>query len=105
MTNRKGSIIAGSFWMILVSALLFWLPFVGPAIGGVVGGMKAGTLGGAICAVFLPIVVVVVLVFIFAESITGIPIIGAIAGTGVTVLLVSEVGPMLLGSIVGAILA
>jgi len=62
-------------------------------------------VGKAILAVLLPIIVMAVLIFVFAESITGIPIIGAVASTGISALLICEIGPMLLGGIIGGLLS
>jgi hypothetical protein len=45
-----------------------------------------------------------VLLFTFATTLTGAPLIGFIAGSGGFVLVVSNVGPLLLGAIIGAIL-
>jgi hypothetical protein len=103
--RKRTSIIGASFWMLVVSGLLCWLPFVGPAIGGVVGGQKAGTIGRAITATFLPVIVIAILAFVFTDAITGMPILGTIAAMGVPALMTAAFGPMLLGSIIGAILA
>jgi hypothetical protein len=35
--RKKGSVIAGALWMLVISVLLFWLPFIGPLIAGIVG--------------------------------------------------------------------
>ena len=42
MSSGRSSIVGASVWMLVISLLLFWLPFVGPLLGGVVGGRKAG---------------------------------------------------------------
>jgi hypothetical protein len=91
--------------MFLISILLFWLPVVGPLIAGVVGGKKAGGIGPAIVSVFLPIFVTGVALFFFSSALTGLPLIGAIAGFGVWILMIAHVGPLLLGAIVGGLLA
>jgi hypothetical protein len=93
------------WWMFLISILLFWLPLAGPLIAGVVGGQKAGGVGPAIIAVFLPIAVTGIALFFFGSALTGLPLIGAIAGLGAFALLVAHVGPMLLGAIIGGLLA
>lgn len=104
-SSSKGSIVGAIFTMILVSLLLFWLPFIGPVIAGYVGGKKAGGVGKAIVATLLPGVVAGVLVFSLAGSISGIPVLGAILGAGATVLILSHVGPLLLGAILGGAVA
>ena len=105
MANQnKGSIISGIFWMFLISILLFWLPGIGPFIAGVVGGKKAGGILNAIIAVFLPAIVLGVFLFLFTSMLTGAPVIGFVAGAGSFVLVISNVGPLLLGAIIGGIL-
>jgi len=101
---NKGSIISGIFWMFLISILLFWLPGLGPLIAGVVGGKKAGGILNAIIAVFLPAIVLGVCLFVFTSALTGAPIIGFVAGAGSFVLVISNVGPLLIGAIIGGIL-
>ncbi len=102
--ERKGSVISGVFWMFLISILLFWLPFVGPLIAGIVGGKKAGSVENALLAVFLPAVVLGILLFAFSATLTGAPIIGFVAAAGGFILVISNVGPLLLGAIIGGIL-
>lgn len=101
----EGSIGAAILWMLLISLLLFWLPFFGPLVAGVVGGKAAGGVGAALMAVFLPVVLISVVLFFAGSALTGVPLIGMVAGAGMLVLIVSNVGPLLLGAIVGGILA
>lgn len=102
---NQGSVGAGIFWMFLISLLLFWLPVVGPLIAGIVGGKKSGSLGAAITAVFLPSIVFGAILFVAGASLTGLPIIGALAGAGGLVLGLSHVGPLLLGAVIGGLMA
>jgi hypothetical protein len=103
--RQKGSVSSGMWWMFLISILLFWLPVAGPLIAGVVGGKKAGGVGPAITAVFLPIIVTGAALFFFGSALTGLPLIGALAGLGASILLITHVGPLLLGAIIGGLLA
>tara|TARA_B100000676_G_C18077895_1_gene848991 strand:+ start:1491 stop:1808 length:318 start_codon:yes stop_codon:yes gene_type:complete len=105
MADENGSIVIAIIWMSVISLLLFWLPFVGPLIAGVVGGKSAGGVGSAILAVLLPCIVFGALLFFVASSLTGIPLVGAVAGAGGLVLALAHVGPLLLGAIIGGILA
>jgi len=91
--------------MFIISLLLFWLPVVGPLIAGLVGGRKAGGVGNAIVAVFLPIVVTGVALTVFGSALTGIPLLGAVIGLGVSAVLLLHVGPLLVGAIIGGLLA
>lgn len=80
--ENTGSITKAMLWMLFISVLLFWLPFIGPLIAGLVGGKKAGGVGSAIIAVFLPALIVGVGVFALASVISGLPVMGAVAGLG-----------------------
>jgi hypothetical protein len=104
-TQKTGSLWSGAFWMFLLSVLLFWLPFIGPLLAGVVGGKKAGSLGRAVLAAFIPGIIFGILMFMFASAITGIPLIGLIAGWGAMALSMAHIGPLLLGAVVGGIIA
>jgi len=103
--KSSGSILAGMGWMGLLSLLLFWLPFLGPLIAGYVGGKKAGSVGSALIAVFLPGLLFGIMFFLLATVLTGIPLIGIIAGLGGAVLALGHVCPLVLGAIVGGALA
>ena len=102
--QKKGIILAGIFWMFLISILLFWLPGFGPLIAGIVGGKKAGGLINAIIAVFLPAIILGIMLFVFGSALTSAPIIGFVAGAGSFILVISNVGPLLIGAIIGGIL-
>lgn len=103
-SEKKGSILAGLFWMLIISILLFWVPTVGPLIAGIVGGKKAGGVGNAIIAALLPAILLGILLFFFASALTGAPLIGFVAGAGAFVLVVSNVVPLLIGAVIGGIL-
>ena len=103
--QRKGSISGAMLWMTVISLLLFWLPVLGPFIAGLVGGRAAGGVGPAIIATFLPAVIFGVLLFVLATALTGIPLLGALAAFGGVVLAVAHIGPLLVGAILGGIMA
>ena len=105
MADEDGSIVAAIFWMFLISVLLFWAPVIGPLIAGVVGGKSAGGVSSAIVAVLLPCVVFGALLFFAAASLTGLPLIGWVAGAGGIVLALAHIGPLLLGAIIGGSIA
>ncbi|HUL70707.1 MAG TPA: hypothetical protein VLT17_10800 [Gemmatimonadales bacterium] len=104
-SQSSGSILAAMGWMGLLSLLLFWLPFLGPLIAGYVGGKKAGSVGSALIAVFLPGLLFGIMFFLLATVLTGIPLLGIIAGFGGAVLALGHVGPLVLGAIIGGALA
>jgi len=103
--GNEGSIVAGIIWMFVISILLFWLPLIGPLVAGFVGGKKAGGIGAGLMAVFLPAIVFGVALFFLASSMTGIPIIGAIASVSGILLSLINVGPLLVGAIIGGAMA
>jgi hypothetical protein len=103
--DNKGSILAGIIWMFIISVLLFWLPVVGPLIAGLVGGKKSGGVGSAIAAVFLPGIIFGILLFFLSASLSGLPLIGVIAGAGGLILALAHVGPLLIGAIIGGLIA
>ena len=103
--SGRSSIVAASLWMLVISLLLFWLPFLGPLIGGIVGGRKAGGVGRGILASLVPAFVVGVLLLMLATVLTGMPLIGAVAAAGGFVLVAAQVGPMILGAILGGLMA
>jgi hypothetical protein len=104
MPKRPGSVGSAILWMFLLSILLFWLPVIGPLIAGFVGGRKAGTVGNAILAVILPGIVFGAILFFLGTLLTGVPVIGFLAGAGGAVLALAHIGPLLIGAILGALL-
>jgi hypothetical protein len=102
--NRQGSVASAIIWMFILSILLFWLPVAGPLIAGFVGGRKAGSLTNAMLAVFLPAVLFGGALFFLGSVLTGVPLLGLMAGAGGTILALAHVAPLLVGAIVGALL-
>jgi len=103
--QKKGGILAGLFWMLIISILLFWIPTVGPLLAGIVGGKKSGGVGNAILAALLPAILLGGLLFLFGSALSGAPLIGFVAGMGAFVLVASNVGPLLIGALIGGLLA
>ncbi len=103
-SERKGSIGSAIVWIFIISVLLFWLPVIGPLIAGIVGGKKAGGVGSAIIAVFLPGIFFAIILFLLASSLTGIPLLGVIAGAGGFILSIAHIGPLLIGAIIGGVI-
>jgi hypothetical protein len=102
---RPGGIGQAAAWMLVLSLLLFWLPVLGLFIAGVVGGRKAGSLGRGVLAALLPAIVVGGLSFLLATGLTGMPVLGFIAGLGAGALVVASVVPLLLGAALGGALS
>jgi len=100
---RQTNVVAGAVWILVLSLLLFWLPVAGPLIAGFVGGKKAGGVAAGIVAVFLPAIVLGMFFFVFGTVITGLPLLGIVAGTGSFIMTASGVGLLLVGAIVGGL--
>lgn len=102
---EQGGALRGALWMLLILALLFWLPVFGPLLAGAVGGKKAGGVGRALLAVFLPCVALAVFLSFFSAGLTGLPLFGALLGMGLLAMLLANLGPLLVGAIIGGLLA
>ena len=105
MANGKGSVVGGAIWMMVISVLLFWLPVIGPLLAGLVGGKKAGGVGNGILAALLPGVVLAVVLLLASTLMTGLPMVGALMAATGFLFYVLNVGVLLLGAIVGGLLA
>jgi len=101
----KGSLIMGMIWMAVISLLLFWLPAVGPLIAGIVGGKVAGGVGNGLLAAILPGLIFAGLLFVMGTALTGVPLIGLVAGAGVFILILVQIIPLLIGALIGGLLA
>ena len=102
--EEKGSMIMGMIWMIVISLLLFWLPAIGPLIAGIVGGKISGGVGSGLLAAILPGLILAVALFVAGTMLTGLPIIGAIAGMGSFSLILINIVPLLIGALIGGLL-
>ena len=99
--SSKGSSMRGFLWMFFISILLFWLPILGPMVAGLVGGKKSGGIGNAILTAIFPAIILGILVYSLTGVLSGLPLIGLIAGAGVVVLSITHIGPLLVGAIIG----
>jgi uncharacterized protein with PQ loop repeat len=103
--DSSGSIVMGMFWMFVISLLLFWLPGIGSLIAGIVGGKRAGGIMAGILAALLPGIVVGIALFFAGTMLTALPVVGAIlAGSGL-LLYVFYIPPLLIGALIGGLLA
>lgn len=105
MSEQSGSLILAMIWMAVLSLLLFWLPLLGPLIAGFVGGHTAGSAGRGVLAAILPAAALSLLLFAFGTALTGIPLIGILAGAGVFVMIVFQGAPLIIGALIGGLLA
>lgn len=102
---KKGSMLMGSVWMIVISLLLFWVPGIGGFIGGIVGGKVAGGVGSALMAWLLSSILLAILFGVLGTLLSGMILIGAIAGLGGLVIGFIDAGARLLGAVIGGFLA
>lgn len=105
LDGTRGSVFWGGFWMILISVLLFWLPGIGGFIGGLIGGKRSGGVGPALLAWLVSSLLVGVLFATLGTMLTGMIVIGAIAGLGGLIVALIDSGGRLLGAIVGGLIA
>ena len=103
--EREGSVASAMNWMGCLTLLLFWLPVVGPFIAGAVGGVKAGSVKRALLAVFVPGVMTGVMVAVGVTYLTNLWFWGALAGLGGIALSFLNIGPLLLGAVLGGLAA
>ena len=105
MAEEKGSVIMGMIWMAVISLLLFWLPAIGPLLAGIVGGKVAGSVGGGFMAALLPGILLSIVLFFAGTLLTGIPMVGVIASMGALALILINIIPLLIGALIGGLLA
>lgn len=103
--QAQGSILAGMLWMFGLSLLLFWLPGLGGLIAGIVGGMKAGGVLPGLTAAILPAIVFAGALAAAATLLSGMPVLGLVAGMGGLVLGLAHAGPLLIGALLGGLFA
>lgn len=104
MSDSQGSILLAMIWMAVISLLLFWLPLLGPLIGGIVGGKTAGSVSRGFLAAIIPAALLALLLFVLATGI-GLPILGVMAGTAAFLVVVFQGAPLIVGALIGGLLA
>mgnify|MGYP003625513423 CR=1 FL=1 len=106
MTDKaKGSVMGGAIWMIVISLLLCWLPGAGGFVGGLVGGKVAGGVGSSLLAWIISSLLVAAVFGLLGTALTGIVVVGVLAGMGAIVIGVLDAGMRLVGALIGGFLA
>lgn len=105
LDSPRGSAFWGGFWMIVISVLLCWLPGIGGFIGGLAGGKISGSLPSALGAWLVSSLLVGLLFATLGTMLTGLVVIGAIAGFGGLFIALIDSGGRLLGAIIGGLIA
>lgn len=103
--STNGSILAGMIWMFILSLLLFWLPGLGSLIAGIVGGKQAGGILAGLTAALLPGIVVAIALFFAGTMLTALPVVGAVLAGGGLLLYILYIPPLLIGALIGGLLA
>jgi len=102
---KNGSMIMGMIWMFIISLLLFWLPAIGPLIAGIVGGKVAGGVIPGLLAALLPGIVLAGGLFTAGTMLTALPVVGALIAGGGLLLYLIYILPLLIGALIGGLLA
>ncbi len=103
--SNNGSVIMGMIWMFIISLLLFWLPGIGSLIAGIVGGKQSGGVFAGLTAALIPGIVVAVALFFAGTMLTALPVFGAVLAGGGLLLYVLYIPPLLIGALIGGLLA
>lgn len=103
-TEPRASFIKATLWMVGLSILLFWLPILGPVVAGLVGGWFAGTIGRAVLASLMPAVLLALLI-VGVGTLFELPVVGALAGGAIGLVILLGDVPLVLGAIVGAVVS
>lgn len=104
-SRTRRHIVTGAILMFVLNALLFWLPLLGPLLAGFIGGKVSGGIAEGVIAALVPSLIVGALLFVLGSAITGIALIGVIAGAGGVWLALSNIGLLLIGAIIGGAFA
>ncbi len=102
---NKGSVTMGMIWMFILSLLLFWLPAFGTLIAGIVGGKIAGGVGSAMLAALLPGILLAVGLLVGGTMLTALPVVGAVIAGGGLLLYLFYIPPLLIGALIGGLMA
>lgn len=105
MAENNGSIVMGMIWMFVISLLLIWLPGLGSLIAGIVGGKVSGGVMKGLFAALLPGLLLSASLFTLSSVLTGLPVIGAIIAGGGILLYIIYIPILLVGALIGGLLA
>lgn len=100
-THSHTGTFVGAVWMVVISLALFFLPAINGLIAGLVGGYMIGTVGRALIAALLPALIISAGLWGLL-SLLGLPVIGFLAGTAVTILIASSDVALFVGAVLGA---
>lgn len=104
MIGSNRGVWPASLWMFVLALLLGWLPLIGPAIAGFVGGLQAGGTGSALIASIIPAVLVAGVILLLGVVFNA-PVIGALVGIGVFMVLLLGAIPLVVGAWAGGYIA
>lgn len=95
--RSSGSVVNGAVWMLLLSVLLSWLPILGPLIAGFVGGRMIGDERRSLMVALIPAVLLALVLWGILAAF-DLPVLGAVAGLGMLVVIAIQEIPLLVGA-------
>jgi hypothetical protein len=101
---NRGSLMRASTIMMVGSFLLSWIPVLGPLAAGVLGGREAGTPVRAVGVAVVPALLLGVFVGVML-AVFDLPVLGAVAGVGIAVVVIVQLAPLLVGAWIGGSMA
>lgn len=99
--RADGSMLTGGVVMLVLAIVLSWLPIIGPLVAGFLGGRVIGEPKRAVAVALLPAVLLALVVGLILAAFE-LPVIGAVAGIGVAVVIAVQDIPLLFGAFFGA---
>lgn len=102
--QRRGSLLEGGLWMLVLAIVLSWLPLFGPLIAGGVGGRIVGERKRALFVALVPAIALAVLIWIVL-ALFELPVLGAVVGVGILGVIAFQEIPLLIGAYAGGALA
>lgn len=103
--GHRSDIAAGMSVMLMLSILLSWIPGLGTLIAGIVGGKIASGFTAATIAALLPGLLIGFLLFYMSGIFAGLPVIGSVADMGGVALATIQVSALILGAVIGGLMA
>lgn len=100
-STQTDALLRGGLVMLGLALLLSWLPALGPLIAGGVGGRVVGEPKRAVLIALVPAVLLAVMLWLLLAAV-DLPVLGAVAGVGVLLVVAVQEIPLLVGAWFGA---
>lgn len=95
--------MVGSLWMVVIGLALMFIPVVNGLIAGLVGGYKVGSVKRGLIAALLPSLAIGILLWVVLLTL-GLPVVGALAGIGIALLVIGADLGLFLGAAIGGMI-